>query len=107
MWKRLNAWKDYDGCVRRRPINDRNENIDAYELLYRVDDSNFFPKCVNLENATLQLIIHTFLTIGKDKVIGQKKSFINFTETLLFDEVMNQLNPNYVVIEVLEDVEMT
>src|SRR5699024_12200608 len=45
--------------------------------------------------------------IGKNKVIGQKKSFINFTETLLFDEVMNQLNPNYVVIEVLEDVEMT
>lgn len=30
-----------------------------------------------------------------------KKSLINFTETLLFDEVMNQLNPNYVVMEVL------
>ncbi len=107
MWKRVNALNDYDVFVGRQPIFDRNENIYAYELLYRVDDSNFFPKGVNPEDATLQLIIHTFLTIGKDKVIGQKKSFINFTETLLFDEVMNQLNPNYVVIEVLEDVEMT
>lgn len=52
MWKMTNALNDYDVFVGRQPIYDRYENIYAYELLYRVDDSNFFPKGVNPEDAT-------------------------------------------------------
>ena len=39
-----NALNDYDMFVGRQPIYDRYENIYVYELLYRVDDSNFFRK---------------------------------------------------------------
>lgn len=96
----------FDVFIGRQPIFDRKENIYAYELLHRKDETNAFPN-MNPEEATIQLLLNTFLTVGIDEVVGQTKSFINFSEKLLSHDIMNQLNPDYVVIEILEDTEIT
>lgn len=92
--------------IGRQPIFDISGNIYAYELLYRSSEDNHFPE-VDPEKATIELLIHTFLTIGIDKVVGQSKSFINFSDKLLERDLIQQLDPELVIIEILEDVTIT
>ncbi|WOV84993.1 HDOD domain-containing protein [Sporosarcina jeotgali] len=92
--------------VGRQPILDRNGNLFGYELLYRNSEVNRFPD-VNPEKATIGVLVNTFLTIGVDRVSGAYPSFINFTGELLAQDLYDHLNPARVIIEVLEDVEIT
>lgn len=92
--------------VGRQPILDRNGNLFGYELLYRNSEVNRFPN-VNPEKATIGVLVNTFLTIGVDRVSGAYPSFINFTGELLAQDLYEHLNPARVIIEVLEDVEIT
>lgn len=92
--------------VGRQPIFDRKTNIFGYELLYRNSEENFFPN-INPELATMELLMNTFFTIGIDEVAHRKKSFINFSEPLLYDDMLPQLNTNTVIIEILEDIPIT
>lgn len=92
--------------VGRQPILDRSGNLFGYELLYRNSEENRFPN-VNPEKATIGVLVNTFLTIGADRVTGSYPSFINFTGELLAQDFYHQLNPKLIIIEVLEDVELT
>ena len=92
--------------VGRQPILDRNGDIYAYELLYRNSYNNFYPD-VDPKKATIGLLVNTFLTIGVKKVSENSLSFINFTGELLAQDIFLSLNPDNVVIEVLENVEIT
>lgn len=94
-----------DIYVGRQPIFDRKGNIYGYELLYRNSQVNRFPN-VNPESATLGVLINTFLSIGVENVSEGHRSFINFTEKLLTNDAL-KLNPRHVVIEVLENVNIT
>lgn len=92
--------------VGRQPIFDRQNNIFGYELLYRNSEENSFPD-VNPELATMELLMNTFFTIGVEEVVNRKKSFINFSEPLLHDDILPQLSAKTVIIEILEDVQIT
>ncbi|HJF33006.1 MAG TPA: HDOD domain-containing protein [Sporosarcina psychrophila] len=92
--------------VGRQPILNRNGDIYAYELLYRNSHKNFYPD-VDPDQATIRLLVNTFLTIGLEKVSGKSLSFINFTGELLTQDIISSLDPKRVVIEVLETVEIT
>lgn len=92
--------------VARQPIVDIDGNLFAYELLYRNSDENSYPN-VNPDKATMAVLINTFLTIGADVVVGQQLSFVNFTGTLLAQDIFSQMDAKRIVIEVLEDVEIT
>lgn len=92
--------------VGRQPILDRNGQVFGYELLYRNSEKNVFPD-VDPEKATIQLLVNTFLSIGIDRVVGKSLSFINFTGELLTKDLFTSLHPECVVIEILEDVEIT
>ncbi|GKV69394.1 hypothetical protein NCCP2716_18920 [Sporosarcina sp. NCCP-2716] len=92
--------------VGRQPILDRRGNLYGYELLYRNSEINRFPN-VDPDKATIGVLVNTFLSIGIDKVTGAYPSFINFTGELLVHEIVDNLNPTRVIIEVLEDVEIT
>jgi EAL and modified HD-GYP domain-containing signal transduction protein len=92
--------------VGRQPILDRNGDIYAYELLYRNSYNNFYPD-VDPQKATIGLLVNTFLTIGVKKVSENSLSFINFTGELLAQDIFLSLNPDYIVVEVLETVEIT
>lgn len=97
---------DYSIFIGRQPILDRSGNINAYELLYRNSESNSFPD-INPEQATISVLINTFLSIGIDQVTSGVRSFINFSGELLAQDTFMYLNPEQVVIEILEDVEIT
>lgn len=93
--------------VGRQPIFDRTGNIFGYELLYRNSEHNSFPLGTDPETATIELLINTFLTIGIDRVVGKHKSFINFSQEALTKGLIDQLDPRFVVIELLENIEIT
>ncbi|KXH84185.1 hypothetical protein AU377_05150 [Sporosarcina sp. HYO08] len=92
--------------VGRQPILDQRGNIYAYELLYRNSEQNRFPG-IDPEKATIGLLVNTFLSIGVDKVSGRNLSFINFSEQLLTQDLIMDLDPKRVVIEIVEDVAIT
>ncbi|PIC98454.1 EAL and HDOD domain-containing protein [Sporosarcina sp. P29] len=97
---------DYSIFIGRQPILSRLGEIYAYELLYRNSEKNFFPD-INPEQATIGLLINTFLSVGIDQVTSGVRSFINFSGELLAQDIFMSLNPDQVVIEILEDVEIT
>jgi EAL and modified HD-GYP domain-containing signal transduction protein len=97
---------DVNIFVGRQPILDKHGDIFGYELLYRNSHKNFFPN-VDPEQATIGLLVNTFLTLGVERVSGNSLSFINFTGELLAQDIFSSLDPEQVVIEVLENVEIT
>lgn len=90
----------------RQPILTTEGQVYAYELLYRNSEENRFSATCP-ERATATVLVNAFLSIGIDEVSGDSLSFINFNETMLEQDFMTNLNPRQVVIELLEDVEIT
>lgn len=99
--------KEMNLFVGRQPILDKVGNIYGYELLYRNSEENSFPN-IDPEKATISVLINTFLSIGVDKIAGENRVFINFSEKLLEEvDFFVKLNPRQIVIEILEDVDIT
>lgn len=92
--------------IGRQPIFNRDEEIVAYELLYRNSHVNQFPK-MDSDKATIDVLIHSFLTIGIQEISNSKPSFINFTENLLIQDELDFLDSTKVVVELLENVPIT
>lgn len=89
--------------VARQPILDRNQNIYAYELLFRDGKDNCFPD-VSSELATASILTNNHLTLGLEQVTGNLPAFINFNESLLLKHFPSFIEPSKIVIEILEDV---
>lgn len=92
--------------IGRQPIFDRTEKIFAYELLYRNSDLNSFPQ-IDGDHATMEVLINSFLTIGIDDLSSGRPCFINFTENLLHEPIFDTLDSKHIVIEILENVQIT
>jgi EAL and modified HD-GYP domain-containing signal transduction protein len=90
--------------VGRQPIFDGRMGLVGYELLFREDESNVAPPCVDGDSWTAQVVLNTFLDIGLDKVVGGHVAFINATRAFLLERLALHLPPHRVVIEVLEHV---
>lgn len=89
----------------RQPILKRNEEIFAYELLYRSNKQHNYS-ALNSDKATLD-VLNTFIQIGFDELSEGKPCFINFTDNILKYEVPNYFRPEMLVIEILENVNFT
>lgn len=94
-----------DVFVARQPIFDRNQNVVAYELLFRKDHNNIYDN-VDADKATIDVISNGFLLIGMENLTGGKKAFINFTESLIKTDIVSTLPKDLVVVEILEDVDV-
>lgn len=93
--------------IGRQPIFNTQEQVYAYELLYRNgNEKNKFPE-VDSDLATVDVIINSFFSIGFEELTNGNPCFINFTENLLMSGIFDHLNPSQVVIEILEDVPIT
>lgn len=92
--------------IGRQPIFNKYEEIIAYELLYRNNYVNKFPD-IDSDTATIELLINSFLSIGINEVANGKPSFINFTENLIMQDSVDFLEPEQVVIEILENISIT
>jgi EAL and modified HD-GYP domain-containing signal transduction protein len=95
----VNIW------IARQPIFNRNQQVHAYELLFRHgDDCNFFDG-TDAASATTEVIAHTLLSIGLDNLIGTRKAFVNLDRRLLLDGFYSILPADKFVIEILEQVQ--
>ncbi|WP_016838717.1 EAL and HDOD domain-containing protein [Ureibacillus thermosphaericus] len=93
--------------VGRQPIFNTHEEVVAYELLYRRNESNQFEQ-VDSDNATIQVLKNSVFTIGMNELTNGLPGFVNFTENLLMtNNIIDLIDPSTFVIEILEDVPIT
>lgn len=91
--------------VARQAILDAESQVYAYELLFRDGKSNCFPD-ISPDEATSKLITGSHLSLGVEEITDGKLAFINFhTDSLLY-RFPTSLNPQNVVIEVVETVKI-
>jgi EAL and modified HD-GYP domain-containing signal transduction protein len=88
----------------RQPIVDRQEQLQAYELLFRSSLGAYDPGCEATE-ATASVVRNAFYGMGVESVLGAKKGFINVDEHFLMSDVIESLPAKQVVLEILETVE--
>ncbi|MGG6449224.1 EAL and HDOD domain-containing protein [Pseudobacillus badius] len=94
-----------DVYVARQPIFNREEQTVAYELLYRNKEGKHPGKSINGDEATIEVLSNSILTIGVDQISRGKKLYVNFTENLLLQDFPIFLPSNKLVIELLEQIE--
>lgn len=102
----MNGYIGMDAYVARQPIFNQRKKIIGYELLFRNEIAQFMPD-IDGDVATSTVLGNTFFNIGTDNLVGDKKSFINFTQNLLLQKVPLLLPREGTVVEILENVEPT
>ena len=76
----------------------------GYELLYRNNATRNIFDGTEANEASSKVIINSFCEIGIERLTDGKKAFINFTDTLLKEEVATLFPAETLVIEILETV---
>jgi EAL and modified HD-GYP domain-containing signal transduction protein len=90
----------------RQPILDRDQNLAAFELLFRAGHFNG----AQIEDdvfASATVINHAFSEMGMEAVLGKHRGFINLSAPLIMSDVIELLPRNKVVLEILETVRVT
>lgn len=90
----------------RQPIVDANQQLVAYELLFRSSHANV-ARVNDDVMATTAVIRHAFVDLGVGEVLGDRLGFINVSETLLMDDLLDVLPCDKVVLEILETVKVS
>lgn len=89
----------------RQPILDRQQNTIGHELLFRATD------CLQADvqdhsQASANVIVNTLSNFGFEKVLGNKKGFINVNNDLLMSDTLELLPAKWFVLELLEIVQV-
>ncbi|MDH3682292.1 MAG: HDOD domain-containing protein [Acidimicrobiia bacterium] len=87
--------------VGRQPIFDGENDVYAYELLYRDSLSNEVG-AVNRSVATARTVIDSFVEVGLENVVGQRPAFLNVDESFLIDPGLVSFPSDRVVLELHE-----
>ena len=90
--------------VARQAILNRNQNVVAYELLFRDSPENCFPG-ISDGQATARLIMENQLNLGTRHITSGKKALINIGPESLKLDLCEFLPCKDVVIELLETIE--
>ncbi|MHB1359521.1 MAG: EAL and HDOD domain-containing protein [Rhodocyclaceae bacterium] len=93
--------------IGRQPILDRDEQLVAYELLFRSGGKHNGASIADNLGATASVINHAFAELGIEQALGPYKGFINCDESLLLSDMIEILPADKIVLEVLESVEVT
>lgn len=90
----------------RQPILDRQQNLFAYELLFRSNTRNAarFP---DSSLATATVIANTFSEISIGDTLGNCRGFIKVEVDFLFSDMLLLLPPDSAVLEILDSVPLT
>ncbi len=89
----------------RQPILDRNQDIVAFELLFRSGDVDHAQISDDF-TATATVINHAFNELGIEAALGPYRGFINMSESLLMSDVIEILPKDKIVMEILETVKI-
>ncbi len=95
--------------IARQPIVDRNEDIQAYELLFRSiqPDGSILPIFEDNLLATTRVLVNTLNHIGINNLVHDKKAFVNIDDEMLSDSMITTIPKERFVIEILEHVKLT
>jgi c-di-GMP phosphodiesterase len=100
----VHAHRARDFFLARQPILDRNQELFAYELLFR-DAGTDTANVTNDLSATASVIAHA-AELGMSNVIGSSLGFINVDAAVLLSDFIYFLPKDRVVLEILETVEV-
>lgn len=89
----------------RQPILDRNQDLIAYELLFRNAETGP-TNITNDLSATAAVIAHAS-QLGLKKVIGDSLGFINVDAAALMSDIFHFLPREQVVLEIVETMKVT
>lgn len=92
--------------VARQAILDKSKQTFAYELLYRNSMKNCYTGA-SPEQSTSQIIFQNHILGDLKELCMGKFAFINFDERSLLAKLPQYLDKKQVVIEILEDVNIT
>lgn len=98
---------DESYLIGRQPILNGQEEITAFELLFRSRESVSSAKFESATKASSRVILNTLSTIGIEKLLGNHRGFINVDVDLLMSDVIELLPPHMVGLELLKFVEIT
>lgn len=90
----------------RQPILDRNQNLVAFELLFRAGQINE-ANVTNNVHASASVMVNAYGQLGIQRVLGQQRGFINISTELLMSDAILLLPSNHIVLELLESIEIT
>ena len=93
----------------RQPILDRNQQLFAYELLFRnaSAEKGNFARFDDGNRATATVIVNTFMELSLADALGPYQGFIKVDQGLLFSDLIDALPAHAVVLEILESVPKT
>ncbi|GAA0828337.1 HDOD domain-containing protein [Marinomonas arenicola] len=89
----------------RQPIVNTSLAPMGYELLYRKNSDALYAEVIDEVGATAQVVAASLLELGMLNLVGDKKAFINFPRAYLLNPNGVPIDPNVVVIEVLENAQ--
>lgn len=90
----------------RQAILDRDQQLAAYELLFRNGQRNAAEVTDGVQ-ATATVIANAFAELGVEEALGSCRGFINVDEAFLFSDMLELLPRQSVVLEILETVPPT
>ena len=90
--------------IARQPIFNKNLHVYGYELLYRPSDRASGFSGATQQGATASVLSGLF-EVGIQRITGGKKAFVNFDASVLLSDSLLLIEPDSLVIEVLEHVE--
>jgi len=91
----------------RQPILDRNQNLVAFELLFRQEEAE---ESVNIKDdlsASANVIINAYCQLGIQNVLGKQRGFINADPELVMSDIISLLPGKHVVLEIKETATVT
>lgn len=92
--------------VARQPILDARHQVFGYELLHRASaDAVRFSG--DGQNASAQVVGDALLAIGFETLTDGRRAFVNLAGGMLLSEASLVLDPEQVVLEILETIEIT
>ena len=94
-----------DILIGRQQILDNQQNVYAYELLFRGNEFDVTDPNSGTQ-ATNQVITDTLLEIGLNNIVGDHKAFINFTTQNILEKTPLHLPKDRIVIEILENIKI-
>ncbi|EED31320.1 diguanylate phosphodiesterase, EAL domain [gamma proteobacterium NOR5-3] len=94
-----------DFFIARQAIFDHNVKLFAYELLFRDSDTGAAPKDLDDDVATAQ-VLSISEEVGLTQLVGDRPAFINLPHRFLVEPELLPFEPDNVVLEVLEHVDI-
>ncbi|WP_099468563.1 EAL and HDOD domain-containing protein [Konateibacter massiliensis] len=91
--------------IARQPILNKAMKIYGYELLFRADAEDGKFGNASAMSATASVVSNLFEQ-GMEHVVGRAKAFINFSYDFIMSDSIELINPETLIIEVLETVKV-